>query len=304
MAERKRNVEASSRVTAADRIPIWNAASYELRRKILHYTFNFLTLIGILIILFPLYWTFATSLKPGRMLANRPASLILLPSMVSFEHYIDIVYNTDFLLFYFNSMVYAGGVVIVTTIASTLGGYGLTRIEFPHKKSFARLILFGYMFPAILLAIPMFIFWRSIGFVNTYIGLILAISAVALPFSLWLMWKFFQTVPIALEESARMCGASRFRAFFQIALPLAKPGVAAVAVFSYAVAWNAYTIPLILAPAQEMRPLTVGINQFRVFTRIEWGQIMAASALTIIPAFIFVYWLQKYMLKGFAVTES
>ncbi|MFC6989703.1 carbohydrate ABC transporter permease [Haloplanus sp. GCM10025708] len=169
----------------------------------------------------------------------------------------------------------------------------------PQKRTFARTILFGYMFPAILLAIPMFIFWRQLGWINSFIGLIFADTAVSLPFSLWLMWKFFQTVPYSLEESAYMNGATRFRAFYEIALPMAKPGMVAVAVFSYAIAWNEFTIPSVLMVSSDKWVLTIGLYSFTVQNSILWGQLMAASAMTIIPSFLFVFFLQKYLLRGF-----
>jgi multiple sugar transport system permease protein len=145
----------------------------------------------------------------------------------------------------------------------------------------------------------MFIFWKQLGLVNSLLGLVIAVTATSLPFSLWMMWKFFQTVPISLEESARMSGAPRFRAFYEIALPLAKPGMIAVAVFSYAIAWNAYTLPTVLISDSSKWPLTVGIQSFLQTDAISWGALMAASAVAVIPSFLFVYFLQKYLLQGF-----
>jgi multiple sugar transport system permease protein len=223
----------------------------------------------------------------------------ILPPELTLENFIDLFRNTQFTRYYINSTILSAGVVTITTILATLGGYGLTRMEIPYKKSFARGILFGYMFPPILLAIPMFILWRQLGILNTYLGVILAVTAISLPFGLWLMWKFFQTVPESLEESAKMSGATQFQAFYEIALPLATPGSIAVAVYSYAVAWNAYTIPRVLLSDEALWPLTVGIDTFTRQQNVLWGQIMGASALAIIPAFLFVYFLQKYLLRGF-----
>jgi multiple sugar transport system permease protein len=155
------------------------------------------------------------------------------------------------------------------------------------------------MFPAILLGIPMFIIWRQLGLLNSYIGVILAITALSLPFSLWLMWKFFQTIPQSLEESAQVMGTSRFGAFYDIALPMAKPGMMAVAIFSFAVAWNAYTVPKILITDRSHWLLTIAVDSFIQTESINWGPIMAASSLMLIPAFIFVYFLQRYILRGF-----
>jgi multiple sugar transport system permease protein len=191
------------------------------------------------------------------------------------------------------------GVVLITTTLATLGGYGLTRFDIPYQDTFARGILFGYMFPAILLAIPMYILWSQLGIIDSYLGLMLAETALALPFSLWVMWKFFQTVPPSLEESARMAGASRFRTMVDVALPIAKPGIVAVGIYSFAVSWNEYTLPKILMPGPDSFVITTGIQAFTEQNTVMWNQIMGATFLASLPAFLFVYAFQKYLLSGF-----
>lgn len=278
-------------------VPVWNQLPYHARRGVLRFLF-YLTLVGALIlIVFPLFWMFSTAFRSPADMFTRPISYF--PDTLTLAHFESIFFESDFVQYYINSLIVAVGVVLLTTVTSTLGGYGLTRLEIPFKRSFARAVLFGYMFPSILLAIPMFIFWQQFGMINSYVGLILAETALSLPFSLWLMWKFFQTVPMSLEESARMAGASRFRAFFEIALPMAKPGMIAVAVFAYAGSWNAYTMPRILMPDSSKWPLTVGVYSFVQQFDVSWGDVMAASALILIPSFLFVLFLQQYLLRGF-----
>jgi len=292
----QKNPETES-VSHRGDVPLWNKLSYPVRERIRTSLFYFILIFSLAILVFPLFWMFSTSFRPPTEMFTRPMSY--LPSTISLTHFESILFNSNFILYYQNSLIVAAGVVILTTVTATLGGYGLTRLEIPYKRTFARSVLFGYMFPSILLAIPMFIYWRQLGLINSYIGLILAETALSLPFSLWLMWKFFQTVPLSLEESAQMAGASRFRAFYEIALPMAKPGMIAVAVFSYAGSWNAYTLPRVLMPDAEKWPLTVGVYSFVQQFDTNWGEVMAASALILIPSFIFVFFLQKYLLRGF-----
>jgi len=280
-----------------DNVPGWNELTYVQRRKILNGVLSVLLGIALFTVLFPLFWMFSTALRPSEALFDIPNPL--LPANPTLDSFNDVIANSNFLIWYLNSIIVAAGVVSLTTITSTLAGYGLTRIEIPGKKTFSRIILFGYMFPAILLAIPMFIFWRQLGWIDSHIGLILAETAVSLPFSIWLMWKFFQTVPVSLEESAQMAGASRFRAFYEIALPMAKPGMVAIAVFSYAVSWNEFTMPSVLLVNNESWVLTLGLFSFTKQNQVLWSELMAASALTIIPSFLFVYFLQRYLLRGF-----
>ncbi len=287
----------SDTVGTDGRLPFGSALSREKREKAQRLAWFGVLLSGLAIIAFPLFWMFSTALRPSSQMFTQPVPLF--PQSLTFEHFVSIFTETNFLTYYKNSIIVAIGVVVLTTVTATLGGYGLTRLDIPYKKVFARTILFGYMFPPILLSIPMFLFWRELGILNSYLGLILAETAISLPFSLWLMWKFFQTVPESLEESAQMSGASRFRAFWDVALPMAKPGMIAVAVFSYAVSWNSYTMPKVLMTNLEKWPLTVGVHSFTQQHQVLWGQVMAASALVILPAFVFVYFLQKYLLRGF-----
>jgi multiple sugar transport system permease protein len=280
-----------------DNVPLWNRLSYPTRGRLVSAAMALLTLIGIVLVVFPMFWMASTAFRPRPTIFNVPTPLF--PPSFSLQNFSLLVEQSQFVTWYTNSIVVSLGVVLVSTVAATLGGYGLSRLDIPFKRTFARIILFGYMFPAILLAIPMFIFWRQLGIINSLFGLILAETAIALPFSLWLMWKFFQTVPISLEESARMAGASRFRAFYEIAIPLAKPGMIAVAVFAYAIAWNEFTIPQVLINNSDKYVLTQGLYRLTVQNKTLWAQIMAASTLTVLPSFLFVFFLQKYLLRGF-----
>lgn len=276
--------------------------SYRIKARLLDGVLHILTLIGVLAILLPLLWVLSSSLRTNAELYTTPTPFIPREiSLVQYERLFQPGY-VAFVDFYVNSLIVSAGVVVTTTVISTLGGYGLTRLDIPFKHTFARIILFGYMFPPILLAIPMYVFWRELGLINSYVGLTLAITAISLPFCLWLMWKFFQTVPISLEESAQMSGASRFRAFYEIALPIAKPGIIAVALFSFSIAWNSYTIPKIIMPDSEKWVLTVGIDTLTLADQVLWGEIMAASVLAIVPPLLFVFFLQKYFLRGFQVS--
>lgn len=280
-------------------IPVWKQLSYPTQRKVR--ATGFYSLLGIIVvtILFPLYWMFTTSIRPiGDVMTRTPT---VLPNQLTIQNYERLFLLSEFPEYLTNTILVMIGVVVLTTTLATLGGYGLTRFDIPFQRTFARGILFGYMFPAILLAIPMYILWSQMGLINSFVGLVLAETALALPFSLWIMWKFFQTVPESLEESARVSGASRFRTMVDIALPIAKPGVVAVGIFSFAVSWDQYTLPKILMPQTFV--LTTGIQSFTQQNTVMWTDIMGATFLASIPSFIFVYGFQKYLLAGFDPTD-
>lgn len=271
--------------------------TYDQQRIIKKIALSVILFTSLLVIMFPIYWMISTGIRSDAEIFS--GTMPYIPRDISLEQMNRVIFGSSFPRYYANTIIYSLGVVSLNAVASALGGYGLARLELPVKKVFARLVLFGYMFSPILLAIPMFILWRQIGLIDTYIGMILALTGVVLPFSLWIMWKFFQTVPESLEESAQMSGATRFEAFLHVALPMAKPGILAVSIFAYASTWNAFTIPLILAPSPEMYPLTVGINEFQRQATVDWGAIMAGVSLSIIPSILFVYFLQKHILEGF-----
>lgn len=245
------------------------------------------TLIAIIAIVLPPYWMLNSSLSPFGLLRQVPPQWF--PINYTFEYYTSVIFESRYPEFYMNSIVLAVGELVVVTSLSTLAGYGLTRFDFKQKRNFARMILFGYMFPPILLSIPMYVIWQDIGLTNTYIGAILAVSATRLPLCIWIMWQFFQTVPYSLEESAQMAGASRFRAFYEIALPIAKPGIVAVATLAVQGGWNAYTVPKIILIDRGMWPITVGLQAFVKSSTILWPQIMAAVTMGMVPVIFFLY---------------
>jgi multiple sugar transport system permease protein len=181
---------------------------------------------------------------------------------VTIEPVRQVFFASNFFVYYRNSLVVAAGVVVFTVIASTLAGYGLTRVQFRGKKWLARFILFGYMFPPLLLSIPVYQIWREIGMLNSLFGLVLAESSIPLPFGIWTMWLFFQTVPLDYEESVWMAGGSRWHSFKDVALPQAAPGMVAVGIFAFQSSWNNYTYPKVLISEDTLRPLTTGITQY------------------------------------------
>ncbi len=278
--------------------PIRGRMSYTMRRRLRSVGLYCAVGAIVFVVASPLYWMVTSSIREPHTILTREPPLV--STDVTFDHYRLLLFHSPFVDVYLvNSIVVALGVVALTTTLATLGGYGLTRIDVPYKETFTRGILFGYMFPSVLLALPMYVFWRELGLINSYVGLILAETALALPFSLWLMWKYFRTVPRSLEESARIGGASRIRAFYDVALPMAKPGITAVAVFAFAISWTEFTMPKVLTSDPDMYVITVGLESFVLQHNVLWGQTMAASVITLIPALLFVAVLQRYLIRGF-----
>jgi len=252
-----------------------------------------------LIFAFPIYWLVLSSLKEPNAIRAWPPSLFTLD--LTLENFRLLITDTNFPRWFKNSVIITSGNVLLTISLSTAAGYALTRYDIPQKKNLARMLLLTYMFPPILLGIPYFVVFDFIGLQNTLLGIVLAHASLSLPFGTWIMWQFFQTVPISWEESAWACGAPRFRSMIEIALPGAFPGIVAVAIFTFSVSWNDFTLAFMLTTDPSVRVLTVGIRDFMTGGRVLWGDLTAAGTLLVLPPMFLVFFLNRYILEGFSM---
>jgi multiple sugar transport system permease protein len=250
----------------------------------------------VLMVGFPFYWMGVTSITPDSQIFRMPPNLF--PKSPDFSHYKRLFEVTRFFIYFKNSLIVTALVVILTITLSTLGAYSVTRFKYRGRKTLARTILFVYMFPPMLLAIPIFVIMAKIGMTNTYFSLVMAITARTLPFCLWLLWGFFRGIPLELEEAAMVDGNSRMGAFRRIVLPLALPGIAAAAIFAFELAWNNYTFAFILMTSEDMKTLPVGIASFAEAKAVEWGLVMSSTVMLCIPALIFFMLAQRHLIRG------
>jgi multiple sugar transport system permease protein len=259
-------------------------------------------IIGLLVVGFPFYWMLLTSLTPREVLFRPPYKFFRLN--LSLENFRDLFFATDFLIYLKNSLIAAFGSILLNVFAATLAGYGLTRFDFWAKRKFAQGVLFSYMFPPMLMAIPLYIILSALQMRNSYYGIILAHTSISLPLNIWLMWQYFQIVPISLEEAAWISGASKFRAMREICLPSAMPGILSVALFAFALSWNDFTFAFILQTDKAMFTLPIGLATFVEQTAIHWGMIMSSAVLVSIPTFAMVFFLQKYLVRGLGLSAQ
>lgn len=252
----------------------------------------------LLFILGPLYWMITTGFKTTDELFAMPPTLI--PEDPTLENFYRLS-DTIFMTHLWNSIKVAAGTTILSVTLATLGGYGIARSDFTGRRALARSILFTYMFPALLIGIPLYVMFYRLGLINSHIGLIIAQTSVAVPFTTWLMWQYFQTIPIAFEESAWVYGAHRLYTFRKIVLPLALPGIIAISIFAFAISWSNYTLPKILLTNQDVLVFPVGLDQFIQQDSTDWGLLNAAGVVIMVPAFLFVFFMQKYIMTGFRI---
>jgi len=245
---------------------------------------------------FPFFWMMSTSFKPPREVFAQPPTFI--PGDPTWENFGRLFTTTNFLIYFRNSMVVCGLTVLLTMVVSAAGAYSLTRYRYPGREQIAGLILCTYMFAPIMVVIPFFILVKKIGIENTHLALVLALTSFCLPFTLWLLRAFFQTIPIELEQAALVDGAGRLRAVIYVVLPLALPGIIATSIFTFILAWNDYIFTRILIASDELKTLPVGVQDLFHSALVDWGLIMGAGMMITIPALIFFVSVQRYLIRG------
>ncbi|MBP1987360.1 carbohydrate ABC transporter permease [Halolamina salifodinae] len=248
----------------------------------------------------PVYVMIAIAFQPATT-TFRGGTVNLLFDSFTFENFVLLFTDTGTPRYLFNSLIVTASSTLLATALSVAAGYGLTRFEFRGKTMAARAVLFAYMFSPIVLAIPLYVIFFTLGLLDSYFALTLALTGISAPFGIWLMWQYFQTVPIALEESAWIRGASRTRTLWEVVLPVARPGTIATAIFSFSVAWNDFTMARVVMSQDEMYPITVGASLFLDRVTIGWSETMAAAVLMSLPPFAIALFLQNYLLQGFNV---
>ncbi len=272
-----------------------------IKRKkiILKLTATHLLLIIIcLLINFPILWMIATSFKGSGEALQFPPSF--LPEKPTFDNYKFIWINMKFSKYFANSVYISGMTVLLALIIGTTAGYAFARLYIRRKQQLLISILFFRMLPPILFIIPLFFLLQKIGLFDRLEGVILSLTTIALPFAIWMMKNYFETIPREIGEAATIDGCSKFQAFYRIMLPLARPAIAATAVFCFLSAWNEFMFANTLIHSETKRTLVVALYAYVGEFLIEWNKLMSASILTMIPVIIFFFLIHKHLSSGFS----
>lgn len=253
-------------------------------------------LVYVAVALFPLYWLVKVSITPDDILYKQGTDL--LPSKLSFEHYATVIGKSDFLLFFRNSIIVSGITAIASTILAMASGYAFSRFAFKGKFWIVGLMLVTQMFPLVIVITPIFSIFGTLGLTNSLTGLIIIYTAFNIPFATFLMQSFFDGIPKDLEEAAMIDGATRFKAFVQIIAPLTLPGIVATAGFCFTGAWGEILFALLLNSSASASTFPVGLLLYSTRATIEYGPMMAAGVLALIPVCIFFFLIQRYLVQG------
>jgi len=238
----------------------------------------------------------STALKQSSEVFASPPTLV--PRHLTLGNFTRLLTETNFATYFGDSLTVSFATVALTLGVSAVGAYGLTRFRFPGRETIAGLILLTYMFAPIMVIIPFYILVKQLGLVNTHLALVLSYTTFCLPFCLWLLRAFFQSVPLELEEAALVDGAHRGRAVWHVVLPLALPGIIAAGIFTFILAWNDFLFALVLISSDELKTLPVGVNDLFNATIVDWGMIMAPGVMITLPMVALFAGVQRYLIRG------
>ena len=243
----------------------------------------------------PFAWMILTSLTPTAALNANGVSLS--PAGWSADNYVRLFEQTSFLKNMMDSLIIAGGTVVVGLIVSVTAAYAFSRFRFPGRKLLMLQFLLINMFPIVLLILPLFVLMRKFGILDTHLGLILANATVAIPFAVWMLTSYIGAIPKSLDEAAMTDGASRLTALRKVVLPLTMPGIISTGIYIFITAWNEYLYALTLG-GRNVRPVTVAIQTLIGEYQIEWGLLAAGAVVGAMPATILFLLVQRRLVGG------
>ncbi len=263
-------------------------------------TSHFLLIIASLFFIGPIIWLISMSFKDPLETFALPPVYIFKPTLESYFkifHQAEKGYKIGFWLYANNSILIAGITTIASVTAAGLGAYSISRFNFKGRKLIAFLILSTRMLPPIAAIVPMFLVAISFGLLDTRFVLIIAYTALNLPFAIWMLKGFMDDIPTELEHAAMVDGCTRVGALYRIVLPLIVPGLAATSVFVFMLSWNEFALALMLTSRKAVT-LPLYITSFMTEEGIHWGPMSAAATLILTPAIIFIIFAQQYLVKG------
>ncbi len=252
-----------------------------------------------MLFLLPFIWTLATSVKIPNNIQVYPPQLVPRPITTENYEYLWDLNDGIFRRFFVNSVLVSFGTMGLVVVASTLAGYSFVWHHFAGKEIVFVLLLAAILIPFQALLVPLFQLMRDLKLLNTYWALIFIYSTFQLPFSIFMMRNAFGTVPHALRESAQLDGAGEWRILRHVMLPLVLPGIVTVAIYSFYVSWNEYLVALVFTTREEMKTLTVGLQQLSVGTYgTRWETLTTGSIVSFIPVMLLFIFLQRYFIRG------
>lgn len=263
-----------------------------LKRLVIH----LVLILAAIIAAFPILRVFSVALRPGNKLLDPTFTLI--PEGATLESFRHVLSDTDLPLWLFNSLVVTTGTAIIGVIIAATSAYAFSRYKFPGRGVGLTTLLATQLIPAAMLLVPIYLLAVQLKLPNTYIGLVIGLSVTSVPFSIWILKGYYDTVPIELEEAARIDGCSQLEAFYRILLPLSTPALAIVFLFNFLAAWNDYFLARILISKNEMLTWPLGLQRFQQQFQTQWNDLAASSILISVPVILLFLYSSKWLVSG------
>ncbi|GLX01138.1 carbohydrate ABC transporter permease [Microtetraspora sp. NBRC 16547] len=248
-----------------------------------------------LIAVFPVVWLLLTSIKPRNAWDSATVTLFDHPNL---GNYAFVLSQTKFLRWLVNTLIVAGATTVIGVLLAASTGYAVSRFRFPGFRSVMWMLLITQMFPVAILIVPLYNLMAGLGLINTFPGLMIAYLTTAVPFCAWMLKGYFDTIPVQIDEAGQVDGLTPFGTFWRLVLPLAKPGLAVAAFYSFITAWAEVAYATTFMTGDESYTLAVGMQSFVSEYRAEWGYMTASAVLIAIPAAVVFLLVQRHLVTG------
>lgn len=246
--------------------------------------------------IYPVLYILGVALRPDNAFSMRTLSLI--PEGATAANFVSLFRDTDFLLWLRNSTIVSVSVVVTGVTLAAVSGYSLSRFEFRGRRTALLALLVTQSFPATMLLLPFFILLAKLNLIDSYFGLFVIYSSTALPFCIWQMKSFYDTVPKELEEAARIDGCGPFTAYWKIILPLSLPAIAVTALFSFLTAWSEYAVAAVVIQDPQLYTLPLGLKSFQASLATQWGLYAAGAIVVSVPVVAVFLFLARFLVSG------
>ncbi|GHJ50345.1 ABC transporter permease [Catellatospora sp. TT07R-123] len=248
-----------------------------------------------LIAIFPIVWVLAASFKPKEWIQSTELTLVKEPTLANYEY---VLTQTNFPVWVFNSLLVAAATMFFGIIMSATAGYALSRFNFPGRRQLMLVFLVTQMFPVAILIVPIYQIMAAFGLINTHASLIIAYLTIAVPFCAWMLKGYFDSIPTSLDEAASIDGAGPFRTFWKVIMPLARPGVAVTAFYTFLTAWGELAYASAFIQTDDRFTLSYGMRQFVPQFNPQWEYLTAAAVLVTLPAAVVFLYVQRHLVSG------
>lgn len=255
-----------------------------------------LYLIVFVVFSIPIYWAFITSIKPPTELFSNPPRWITFNPTIN--HYLEVLTLSMLPRGMINTLILSGITTLISTALATLAAYGFSRFDFKLKNATMNALLVTKMLPATILIIPLYAMLNSMDLLDSYRGLIIVYTSINIPFSVWILKTFFDSIPRELDEAAEIDGCNIFQTFSHVIFPLVKSGIVASSILTFFACWNEFLLALVLTSSSRVQPLSIVLRGLMSEQGVKWGMMMAGGCLAILPPAIFFIAFQKHFIAG------